>query len=242
MFHFPHQHVVDINLVGGGGLRLNHVGEIASIGRPSWRFLGNLARVGQVHELTVLGRNQEDVPLLVAVIIGLVGDPLAVGRPGGRGLALIADGKLQGPAALGSNQPQVVSAAKVRNKGNHLSIRRPGRTPDHARHVELFNRQILLDLSVGPALDLPGVGDGRRRRERLSQGDTAHKDHDNKQEDGAHRCSSGRDNLRLRALVNLHRAPGFIGRVAEGLQRTVDTFGGASVTELAAMPDDLVRK
>src|SRR5205807_95029 len=48
--------------------------------------------------------------------------------------------------------------------------------------------------------------------------------------------------LLLGALVNFYRAPSLVGRVADIFLRAVGTLGRARVTELAAMPDDLVRK
>src|SRR6202046_979303 len=43
-----------------------------------------------------------------------------------------------------------------------------------------------------------------------------------------------------RVLVQLHRAPGFICRVADIFQRAIDAFGFAGDAELASVPDDLV--
>src|ERR1700729_1135780 len=51
-----------------------------------------------------------------------------------------------------------------------------------------------------------------------------------------------RPRSRFRVLVHVHRAPGFVGGVAQVLERTVDTLRLASDAKLASVPDDLVGK
>ena len=48
--------------------------------------------------------------------------------------------------------------------------------------------------------------------------------------------------LCFRVLMNLDRAPGFVGGVADIFQRAVDAFWFAGDAEFAAVPDDLVRE
>ena len=94
-----HQRVEDVDLEHRRRLRLHRVGQIAAVGRPGRTLFRDLARVGDVDDLSGLGRDEENVPLLIAVVVGDVGDPLAVRRPGGLSLALVADRELRGPAA-----------------------------------------------------------------------------------------------------------------------------------------------
>ena len=49
-----------------------------------------------------------------------------------------------------------------------------------------------------------------------------------------------RPGLRLGALVNVDRGPGFVGSVAEVFKRTLGTFRLARDADAAAMMDDLV--
>ena len=48
--------------------------------------------------------------------------------------------------------------------------------------------------------------------------------------------------LRVRVLVQVYRAPGFVGGVAEIFERAIDAFGFAGDTQAATVPDDLVRE
>ena len=47
-------------------------------------------------------------------------------------------------------------------------------------------------------------------------------------------------NSGFRVLMHLHRAPGFVGSVANIFERAVDALGFAGDAEAASMPDDLV--
>ena len=92
VLHVPRGELHQVNLVAGASLRLLDVGQPLAIRRPNRRVLGSVFRGRQVLYFSGLGRDGEDVPLLVAVIVRGVGDPVAVGRPGWVGLPLIADG------------------------------------------------------------------------------------------------------------------------------------------------------
>ena len=48
------------------------------------------------------------------------------------------------------------------------------------------------------------------------------------------------DWLRFRVLVDVDRAPGFVGGVADIFEETVDAFGFAGDAEFAPVPDELV--
>ena len=146
----------------------------------------DLAGVGEVHDLAGLGRDQKNVPLLVAIVVRLVSNPLSIRRPCRRTLALVADGELCRPAALGGHQPQVIAAADVADKGDRLPIRRPGRSTHRPCHIELLNGKIFLDLRIGLAGNLLGIGNGLRRRQSLRQGERAHNNHDNKENESSH--------------------------------------------------------
>ena len=123
--------------------------------------LRNLASAGEVDNFAGLRGDQKNIPLLVAIVIRLIGDPFSVGRPCGRGLALITDGELNGPSAFGGNEPEVVAPAHVGDEGDLLAVWRPRGAADLAGHVELFDGQALgLDLRVGLGGDLFGIGYG----------------------------------------------------------------------------------
>ena len=135
------------------------VGDLLAVGRPGGLLLGDFLGGGEVDDLAGLGRDEEDVPLLVAVVVRDVGDPVAVGRPGGRDLALVADGELGGPAAGGGHEPEIVAAADVGDEGDLLAVGRPGGAADGASAVELLDGEVLHVLD-GLALELGGVGEG----------------------------------------------------------------------------------
>ena len=250
VLHLPHDHVIDIDFEHGRRLGLDHVGEITSVRRPGGTLFRNLARLSEVHYLSSLGRDQKNIPLLVAVVVRLIGDPLAIRRPRRRSLAPVADGKLHRPATFRGDKPQIVSPADVRDESDGLAIRRPGCAADGARHVELLNGEALLHLRVGLAGDLLGISNSLRRRQSLCNSKSGHSNHDNKWNEMTHAypCVSfgliENSVLKLprRILVNLHRAPGLVRGVAEILQRTIRTLGRARHAQLAPMPDKLVRK
>ena len=158
MIDMTRRHVHQVNLETGAGLGLGDVGNLASIGRPRWFFLGALRRRGQVHHLSGLGRNQEDVPLLVAIVVGYVGDPGAVGRPRRLSLALVADGQLHRPTAARGHQPKVVAPAQVGNECDLLAVGRPRGAAHQPRHVELLDGEAA-HVGYGLALQLGWFGD-----------------------------------------------------------------------------------
>ena len=118
-----HQCVEHVNLVRGRSFRLYHAGKKPPIGRPDRVLFGHFARLGYIDDLARLRRDEEDVPLLVAVIVGLISDPFPIRRPCGTCLPLIADGELRRPTALRGHQPQIVAPSDVRNKNDGLSVR-----------------------------------------------------------------------------------------------------------------------
>ena len=153
--------VEHIDFKYGRSLGLHHVGQIPAVGRPRGMLLRNRPRVGQVDHLPGLRRDHENVPLLIAVVIGLIGNPLPIRRPRRGRLPLIADRKLRRPSTRRRYQPQIIASAHVGDKHNRLPIRRPSRIADRARHVELFDRKgIRFDLCVRFAGDEFGIGDG----------------------------------------------------------------------------------
>ena len=189
MFRVAHQGVEDVDFEHRRGLGLHRVGEIPPAGRPGRTLLSDLAGIGDVDDLSALWRDEENVPLLIAVVVGDVGDPFAVGRPGGRGLALVAHGELCRPAACGGHQPDIVAAADVRDEGDALAIRRPGRCSDRARHEQAFDGKALLVLfhvRVGLAGDQFGIGDRLGGRKLLRQGKSAHRNENGKQDESTH--------------------------------------------------------
>src|SRR5205823_15067105 len=113
--------------------------QIPAVRRPYGMHFRNFASVGEVHDLAGLRRDEKNVPLLVAVVVGLVSDPLSIRRPGRRTLPLVADGELRGPTAIRRHQPQIISAANVADESNRLPIGRPGRATYRPRHVELLD-------------------------------------------------------------------------------------------------------
>ena len=184
VFGVAHQRVEDIDFEHRRRLRLHRVGEIAAVGRPGRTLFRDLAGVGDVDDLSGLRRDEENVPLLVAVVVGDVGDPLAVGRPRRLSLALVADRELRGPSAIGGHQPDIVAAADVGDEGDGLAVRRPGGGSHRARHVQPFDGKALLvlfDVRVGLAGDLLGIGDRLRCGQGLRQGKSAHRDDDSQQ-------------------------------------------------------------
>ena len=186
VIHLPHQRVVNVNLVGRRRFRLDCVGEKTAIRRPGRRLLRNFSRVGEIDYLSCLGRDEKNVPLLVAVIIRLVSHPLAVRRTRRRKLALLADRQLRRPAAFRGHRPQIHSAADVADEHDCFSIRRP-RTPGYKPcHVKLFDRKILLHLRVRLAGNLLGIGDRLRRGQRLGECNRTHTHHDNKGKKSSH--------------------------------------------------------
>ena len=135
VFGIAHQRVKDVDLVHRRRLGFHRVGEIAAVRRPCGAFFRDLARVGDVDHLPRLRRDEKNVPLLITVIVGLVGDPLAVGGPCGRGLALVADRELRGPAPFSRHQPEIKPAADVGDESDGLAVRRPGRCAHRAGHI-----------------------------------------------------------------------------------------------------------
>ena len=185
----PGHGVKDVNFKHRRCFRLDHVREIAPVGRPGRAFFRDLAGVGDVQDLPALWRNQKHIPLFVSVVVRHVGDPFAIGRPGGGSLALVADRKLHRPSALGGNQPQIVPAGNVRDKNNRLRIRGPGGSADGAGHVKALEREALLslfDISVGRGCHLFGVADGGGRGKRLRKRQGAHYRNHNKAEESSH--------------------------------------------------------
>ena len=158
--------VHQLDLVARAGLRLGGVGDRAAVGRPCRIDFGGLRRGRQVHYIAGLGRDHEDVPLLVAIVIGGVGDPGAVGRPHRLRLPLVADGELHRPTAGRRDEPEIVAAADVGDERDLFAVGRPGRAADQARHVELLDGEGR-HVGDGLALKLGGVGDGLRGGERL---------------------------------------------------------------------------
>jgi len=77
-----------------------------------------------------------------------------------RGLALIANSKLSGPTSGGRHKPQIIAPADVADENDSLAVRRPRRRADRARHIELFDFEIPLDLHIGLRGNLFGIGDG----------------------------------------------------------------------------------
>ncbi len=168
VLYLAHQRVVDIDLVGRRSFRFHLIRQVPAIGRPCRIHLRDLASAGEVDDLSGLGRDQKNIPLLVAVVIGLVRDPFAIGRPCGRGLALVADGELHRPSAFGGNEPEVIASAHIRDEGDALAVGRPRGPADLARHVQLLDGQAArFDLRVGLGGDLLGIGDGLGRGQSL---------------------------------------------------------------------------
>src|SRR5581483_11463413 len=160
-----------------------HESEIASVGRPGGIFFRDLASPGDVYDLAGLWRDKKDVPLLIPIVVGHVSDPLAIGRPGGGGLTLVADRKLRRPASGAGDDPQIISSADVGDEHDALAIRRPGRATHRARHVKALDGQALLvlfNLGAGLTLDLLGIGNRLGNRQSLGKGNRAHKDDDSK--------------------------------------------------------------
>ena len=166
MTKVPRGHIHQLDLVARPCLRLGGVGELAAVRRPRRISLGRLRRDGQVRHLAGLRRNQKDVPLLIAVVIGDVRDPRAVRGPDWLCLPLVAYGQLGRPAARRRHQPQVIPPADVGDEGHLLAVRRPRRAAHLARHVELLDGE-RLHVGHGFALELGWVGDGLRRGEQL---------------------------------------------------------------------------
>src|SRR5450755_2689591 len=149
-----------VDLVAGAVFGLGGVGDLLAVCRPDRRLLGDFFGGGEVYNLAGLGRDEEDVPEFVAVVVGRIGDPGAVGRPGGLDLALRADGKLRRPTAGGRDEPEIIAAADVADKGDLFAVGRPGGAPSFAGHVELLDSEVLHVLEVA-ALELDGGGEGR---------------------------------------------------------------------------------
>ena len=161
VLHLAHHHVVDVDLIGRGSFRLHFIRQVAAVRRPRRIQFGDLARLGEVHDLARLRRNQKNVPLLVAVVVRLVGDPFSVRRPRRRRLPLVADRQLHRPSAFGRHEPQIIPSAHVGDEGDALAIGRP-RGPAHLpRHVELLDGQTArVDLRVGLRRNLLRIGNG----------------------------------------------------------------------------------
>ena len=87
-------------------------------------MLRSLLGVGEVDDLAGFWGDEEDIPLLIAVGVGGVGDPVAVGRPSGLNLTLLADSELRRPSAGGGNQPDVVAPADVGDEGDLFAVGR----------------------------------------------------------------------------------------------------------------------
>src|SRR5260370_3331181 len=113
VLHLTHEHVVDVDLVGRGSLWFHFVCQVSTVGRPRGIEFSDLASLCQVYHLPGLRRNQKNIPLLVAIVVGLISDPFAIRRPGGRRLALVADGERHRPSTIGSNGADVVASARV---------------------------------------------------------------------------------------------------------------------------------
>src|SRR5262249_8278215 len=95
----------DVDLITWRVLWLDCVGQSFSVRRPGGVFFRNVGRTGQRENLAIARRNQKDVPLLIAVGVGLVGDPAALGLPCRMSLALAAYRELHGPAAFRGHDP-----------------------------------------------------------------------------------------------------------------------------------------
>src|SRR5438270_7647675 len=72
--------------------RFREVSDVTRIRRPSGTFFGHLGSLRQIDNLTAQRRNHEQIPLLVAIMIGSECDPFPIWRPDGIDLSLIADG------------------------------------------------------------------------------------------------------------------------------------------------------
>ena len=178
----------DLDFEARRGFGLGHVGDEVRVRRPGRSFVGGVGRGGEVGDFAGLRADEEDIPELVAVLIAHVGDPLAVGRPGGRGLALIADGELGGPASGGGDSPEVVASADVGDEGDLGAVGRPDAAADLAGAVERRDGELLEALDGG-GLELGGVGDSLRNGKRLRCGMGAHADDDSKCEARKHEGS-----------------------------------------------------
>jgi hypothetical protein len=131
-----------VDLITGGGLGLRHIGEPLAIGRPARRFFRNIRRARQIPDFSGCGGDGEQVPLFIAVVVGLEGDPFTIRRPASRNLPLIGDGQLQRPTATGIDDPQVLPPTGVGCEADSPAIRRPPPGADAARMVEPLQRQL----------------------------------------------------------------------------------------------------
>src|SRR5216684_2898211 len=98
-------------------------------------------------------------------------------------LPLVTDRQLRRPAALGRDQPQIVSSRDVRHKNNRLAIGRPCRIPYLPRHVKAPERKAffgLLNISIRFGCDLLRIGNGLRWSQALGDSDRAHEYDDSK--------------------------------------------------------------
>ena len=115
----------NVDFVARAGLRFGHIGQPLPIRRPAWRFFGNFRRAREIAHLPGFGGDGEQVPLLIAVVVGLKGDPLAVGRPAAGNLALFGDGQLQRPPAARIDDPDILPSAGVRGEADPPAVGRP---------------------------------------------------------------------------------------------------------------------
>src|SRR6202022_4370400 len=88
----------------------------------------------------IFERDHEQVPLLVAVVIGLEDDPSAVRRPLAGHLPLVGDGELQRPTAFGRYDPEIVAPAGVIGEADPFAVRRPPPAADGAGAVKAVER------------------------------------------------------------------------------------------------------
>ena len=159
VLHLARRDIHDINFPIWRCLGFYQVGQALAIRRPCGIGLGNFRRARQVGGLAAAGADQKDVPLLVAVVVRGEDDPLAVGRPRRRALALVADCDLHRRAALGRHQPEVPAPADVADEDDALTVGRPCRPPDKIAHEKLVEGE-LLHVGLAAADDLLRISDG----------------------------------------------------------------------------------
>jgi hypothetical protein len=105
VLYFAQHRVIHINFIRGGILRFHFIRQIAPVRRPRRTLFRDFARLRQIHHFARLRGYQENVPLLIAVIIRLIGDPFPVRRPRRSRLPLVAHRQLHRPSAFRRNDP-----------------------------------------------------------------------------------------------------------------------------------------